>query len=75
MNSAIAQVTDFEQIPKGGCVQCIADNVDYNISTTDGLNTFHIMSMMATVTPGASQTKVQTCTWCGWCGWWHRISR
>ena len=62
MNSAIVQVTNFEQIPKVGCVQCIADNVDYNISTTDGLNTFHIMSMMATVTPGASQTKVQMCT-------------
>ena len=61
-NSAIAQGTNFEQIPEGGCVQYIADNVDHNICTIDGLNTFHIMSMMATVTPGASQTKVQMCT-------------
>ena len=33
-------------------VQYAADNVDHNIRTLDGNNTFHGMGMIATVTPG-----------------------
>lgn len=33
-------------------VQYVADNVDHNIRTLDGYNTFHGMGMIATITPG-----------------------
>ena len=33
-------------------VQFDADNVDHNIATIDGHNTFHGMGMIATITPG-----------------------
>ena len=33
-------------------IQYVADNVDHNIRTLDGNNTFHGMGMIATVTPG-----------------------
>lgn len=33
-------------------VQYVADNVDHNIRTLDGLGTFHGMGMIAAITPG-----------------------
>ena len=39
-------------IPDGNClVQYVADNVDHNIRTIDGKNTFHGMGIIATKTP------------------------
>ena len=32
-------------------VQYVADNVDHNIKTLDGNNTFHGMGMIAAITP------------------------
>jgi len=37
---------------EGQFVQYVADNVDHNIRTLDGLGTFHGMGMIATLTPG-----------------------
>ena len=36
----------------GQFVQLVADNVDHNIRTIDGSNTFHGMGIIATFTPG-----------------------
>lgn len=33
------------------CLQFVADNVDHNACTIDGLNTFHGMGIMAAITP------------------------
>ena len=38
-------------------VQYVADNVDHNIRTLDGNNTFHGMGMIAAITPGVSKSK------------------
>ena len=38
-------------------IQYVADNIDHNICTLDGHNTFHGMGMIATVTPGTYNTK------------------
>ena len=37
---------------EGQFVQYVADNVNHNIPTLDGLGTFHGMGMIATLTPG-----------------------
>ena len=42
----------IENIPQNAFVQWSADNVDHNIGTIDGKNTFHGMGMVASVTPG-----------------------
>ena len=39
-------------------VQYVADNVDHNLTTLDGNDTFHGMGLIATVTPGTKQTQV-----------------
>ena len=39
-------------------VQYVADNVDHNIRTLDGNDTFHAMGIIATVTPGTKQAQV-----------------
>ena len=38
-------------------MQYIADNVDHNLRTIDGHNTFHGMGMMATITPGKPRSS------------------
>jgi len=38
-------------------VQYVADNVDHNIKTLDGNNTFHGMGMIAAVTPGTKASS------------------
>ena len=38
-------------------IQHVADNVDHNIRTIDGLGTFHGMGIVTTVTPGNNATK------------------
>jgi len=55
-------MTEGLQIPNissDNFVQYIADNVDHNVRTIDGRNTFHGMGIMATVIPGtASATSI-----------------
>ena len=55
-----AAVTQGTGIPNhtSEFVQYVADNVDHNLRTLDGNDTFHGMGLIATVTPGAKQTQV-----------------
>ena len=39
-------------VSHGSFVQYIGDNVDHNLKTLDGSNTFHGMGIVATITPG-----------------------
>ena len=41
----------FPEIPPDSFIQFSADNVDHNVRTIDGKNTFHGMGMIACVTP------------------------
>ena len=41
----------------GQFIQFVADNVDHNIRTLDGCNTFHSMGMIASFTPGKFVSK------------------
>lgn len=55
-SAAVSEGTDIPNLEKGTFVQYVADNVDHNIRTLDGHNTFHGMGMIAVVTPGTSRT-------------------
>ena len=46
------------EIPQGSFVQWMADNVDHNVRTIDGKNTFHGMGIIASVTPYLSNSSV-----------------
>ena len=48
--------TDIPHFREETLVQYMADNVDHNIRTLDGHNTFHGMGMIATVTPATYRT-------------------
>ena len=48
--------TVIPNLKEGTFVQYVADNVDHNIRTLDGHNTFHGMGMIAAVTPGISRS-------------------
>ena len=51
ITAVVASGTELN-IPDGDClVQYVADNVDHNIRTNDGKNTFHGMGIIATITP------------------------
>jgi len=50
-NAAVDQGTEIPDYG-GEFVQYVADNVDHNLRTLDGNNTFHGMGMIATTTPG-----------------------
>ena len=52
MSAASSQATDLPGINPGHFVQFVADNVDHNVRTLDGFNTFHGMGIIATITPG-----------------------
>lgn len=56
-SAAISHGTDIPNLTERNVVQYVADNVDHNIRTLDGHNTFHGMGMIATVTPGTSIKK------------------
>ena len=57
-NAAVTSGTELN-IPDRDClVQYVADNVDHNIRTIDGKNTFHGMGIIATITP--RNTDLQT---------------
>ena len=49
--AAVSHGTELPNICSGQFLQYVADNVDHNTRTIDGLNTFHGMGMTATVTP------------------------
>lgn len=51
-SAAVHQGTEIPGFVQGSCLQHIADNVDHNVRTIDGFNTFHGMGIIATVTPG-----------------------
>jgi len=51
------QGTDLPGNVQGHFIQYIADNVDHNIRTIDGHNTFHGMGIIAGVTPETKGPK------------------
>ena len=57
-SAAFHQGTEIEGIDNESFIQHIADNVDHNIRTIDGLNTFHKMSIIVAFIPGVTATKL-----------------
>ena len=51
-SAAVSQHPETPCLVQGKFLQFIADNIDHNTQTLDGLNTFHGMGMIQTVTPG-----------------------
>eukprot|EP00794_Sanderia_malayensis_P001614 gene1614-1785_t len=56
-NAAVNTGTNLENLTSE-TVQYVADNVDHNIRTLDGNDTFHGMGIIATITPATKQTRV-----------------
>lgn len=54
--AALASGTDIPDFRKDQFVQYAADNVDHNIRTIDGLNTFHGMGIIAAITPRVNKS-------------------
>lgn len=52
-NAALSHGTDIPNF-ESQFVQYVADNVDHNIRTLDGNDTFHGMGMIAAITPGTN---------------------
>ena len=55
-----AAITQGAELPKpeaGQFIQFMADNVDHNIRSIDGFNTFHGMGIISSFTPGTVQVK------------------
>ena len=48
---------EIEKDQDNQAVQFVADNVDHNLGTVDGYNTFHGMGIIATITPGVDMTR------------------
>lgn len=57
MSAVASQRTDIPGYSDGRFIQYVADNVDHNIRTIDGHNTFHGMGIIAAVTP-----DIKSCT-------------
>ena len=55
-SAAVTEGTDTPHFREWTFVQYVADNVDHNIRTLDGLNTFHGMGMIVEGTPATSRT-------------------
>jgi len=60
-NAAAFQGTDIPGCTDGSFVQYVADNVDHNVTTLHGFNTFPGMGIIATMTLGTFE-DIQTCT-------------
>ena len=56
-SAAVHHGTDITTHTPDMFLQHLADNVDHNIKTLDGLGTFHGMGIITTVTPGNLPTK------------------
>lgn len=52
----MCQGKDILNLTPDRVVQYAVDNVDHNTITIDGQNTFHGMSVIATVTPGTKSS-------------------
>lgn len=57
-SAAYNQGTEIEGITDESFIQHVADNVDHNLRTIDGLNTFHGMGIIAVVTPKVKTSKL-----------------
>ena len=57
-SAAVNLGTDIPGLGSGSFVQHIADNVDHNLRTLDGYNTFHGIGIIATVTPKTDVCKL-----------------
>ena len=55
-SAAVSSGVEIPNFTPENFVQYVADNVDHNIRTLDGHNTFHGMGIIATVTPGTFGT-------------------
>ena len=51
-SAAVSQPLETSCLMQGKFLQFIADNIDHNTHTLDGLNTFHGIGMIKAVTPG-----------------------
>lgn len=60
-SASVCQGTDIPNLTADRVVQYAADNVDHNTVTIDGLNTFHGMGMLATVTSGTKSNYHVPC--------------
>ena len=56
-NAAVNQGTDIPGFTPGHFGQYVADNVDHNVRTIDGMDTFHGMGMIAVTTPSTESTQ------------------
>ena len=56
-NAAVSNRTDIDNFKDDMFIQYAADNVDHNLRTLDGHDTFHGMGMIAAVTPGSFSFK------------------
>lgn len=56
-SAAAVQGVDLPGDVRNSFVQFVADNVDHNTRTLDGLNTFHGMGIIAGITPGTKRTQ------------------
>ncbi|XP_071165969.1 uncharacterized protein [Mytilus edulis] len=56
-SAAAVQGVDLPGDISSSFVQFVADNVDHNTRTIDGLNTFHGMGIIAGITPGTKRTQ------------------
>ena len=57
MSAAMAQGTDIPGVTHEHFVHYVADNVDHNVCTLDGFNTFHGMGTIAVITPGTRRQQ------------------
>ena len=56
-SAAVTQGIEIPNLKPEHLIQYAADNVNHNICTLDGHNTFHGMGMIATVTPGTYSNR------------------
>lgn len=58
-NAAVQQGIDLPPASDTESLQFVADNVDHNTVTLDGLNTFHGMVIIAAVTPAPTTQQTR----------------
>ena len=56
-SAAVLQPLETPGLMQSQFLQCVADNIDHNTQTLEGLNTFHGMGMIKIVTPGIKCTS------------------
>ena len=53
----IVGTSDCESVNKSQCIKFVADNVDHNTRTIDGMNTFHGMGIIGVFHPAVTYNK------------------